>query len=1347
MDEHRPVRLLSLDGGGIRGVSSILVLKEMMRQVNIDRKPKDYLQPWQVFDLIGGTSTGGIIAIMLGCLKMSVDECYDVYMKLAKTIFKPKRWRCDIFNRGLDLVSASERYDSAKMEDLVQQIIKERTGSRNAMLQDPLRKSPCKVFVTTVRADDEELLLLRSYHNKQQPDMHSALFEMWEALRATSAASTYFKEFRRGNEGYVDGAFKSNNPIFEVHHEACDLWPDRDAFLVSIGTGTKPSAPLGGHVVKLVRSMTKLATATEGSWIRFHRTHKKLAEDNRLFRFSAPGVGEVDLGNHRMIGSVVMRTETYLRDTTTARDVATCSREMLRIQTREYTTIHKLSKDEQDCLKLLSSAGGGYESQRLSVEKPVKGTCQWFIRHKAFISWLEEASSTLLWVTANPGCGKTVLSGFLVDVLSRPPTDSTVCHFFFKAGEEGRRHSHQALSAILHQVFKSHPKAISVAMKTYSSTDTAQFTQNIEALWDILCRASDSLPSRKIICIIDALDECGEESRNRFIDVLVKTFPQMVGSRKLLGRLKIIVTSRPWPSIEIRLRHLSCVRLRGENEAPALSNDVELMVKAKVEKLKMEGTISPEACELLETTLARGADRTFLWASLVLETIFRLPSRKLSAVKKALEGFPASLDQLYETALSSIEDRSASTRMLQMILAATRPLTLDEVNMSISLSEDHKSVKDLLADTEPNVEYTVKRLGGFFVRIMGSTVHLVHQTARDFLLRTANADTSSWKHSFKLTHCHSVMARATVFFLLLDGWPVRTEIPTDDRDLQPFNKKLLGSFPPTAVSFYLYAANHWAYHAQRQQDQMESDPHLRQQISSLCKLSSPSSLNWWYILAEEEYKKNFANFSIIFRRLREYPLHFAAGQGYFSVLRGLVDSESGHVTSQNHEGLDCLVIAAVRGETEVIKWLLENFDNSCFQLGIALQSAIIWAPLDAVQLLVDAGVDLHQRYPTPKTFGMKECSVLERAVHRPETVEFLLSRCAGDLNSAIISSAERGRSAALRLLLRADNYGSNEEKTRVRQEALRAASNSGRASTRKILLEAGVPEPQDIDLSVGLLEAVSCGYSNEIIETFVHDGARDDEGKALLSRAAFGEIEGVRTLLSVLQYSPEALNEALLIFFDTYLGADTGTYLLKIIDRVLSSGNRRLWDGFAVKPLIGQNQATNEAFLELLSSKKARLPRARFHQAVCFAIAMDEHLAVYLMKNEAVLADGTEAPVTAEYLALACLWGRETLIKHLRRGLASHDPSWDSLMTCAAVVSGSWKTLDALEAVCLATTAAEFPDVGREFAAQWAVVEKVLGVHGRSALDLVEQLGYHDVMTKLLATNGPSRDFQGRWNQ
>jgi hypothetical protein len=66
---HQP-RILSLDGGGVRGLSSLVVLREIMEEVQRQAKLKEIPRPCDYFDLIGGTSTGGLIAIMLGRLKM-----------------------------------------------------------------------------------------------------------------------------------------------------------------------------------------------------------------------------------------------------------------------------------------------------------------------------------------------------------------------------------------------------------------------------------------------------------------------------------------------------------------------------------------------------------------------------------------------------------------------------------------------------------------------------------------------------------------------------------------------------------------------------------------------------------------------------------------------------------------------------------------------------------------------------------------------------------------------------------------------------------------------------------------------------------------------------------------------------------------------------------------------------------------------------------------------------------------------------------------------------------------------------------------------------------------------------
>ena len=74
MEIQTPLRILSLDGGGVREISSLYILKELMDQTKLHDNPNELLEtllPCDFFDLIiCGTSTGGLIAIMLGRLEM-----------------------------------------------------------------------------------------------------------------------------------------------------------------------------------------------------------------------------------------------------------------------------------------------------------------------------------------------------------------------------------------------------------------------------------------------------------------------------------------------------------------------------------------------------------------------------------------------------------------------------------------------------------------------------------------------------------------------------------------------------------------------------------------------------------------------------------------------------------------------------------------------------------------------------------------------------------------------------------------------------------------------------------------------------------------------------------------------------------------------------------------------------------------------------------------------------------------------------------------------------------------------------------------------------------------------------
>jgi hypothetical protein len=109
--------LLSLDGGGVRGLSTLYILKGLMARLNHERQAADLgpVKPCEVFDLIGGTSTGGyadslscpnltdicrLIAIMLGRLEMDVDECILAYSELLETVFGEKSSRLPFSWKG-----------------------------------------------------------------------------------------------------------------------------------------------------------------------------------------------------------------------------------------------------------------------------------------------------------------------------------------------------------------------------------------------------------------------------------------------------------------------------------------------------------------------------------------------------------------------------------------------------------------------------------------------------------------------------------------------------------------------------------------------------------------------------------------------------------------------------------------------------------------------------------------------------------------------------------------------------------------------------------------------------------------------------------------------------------------------------------------------------------------------------------------------------------------------------------------------------------------------------------------------------------------------------------------------
>lgn len=102
-----------------------------------DGAPVDELQAHHVFQLVAGTSTGGLIALMLGKMGMTVDECITQYERLSKEIFEKKHLRGRI-TRGL----APTRYSGKRLQKCIRDLLCERNLDENLSMEHKTDKVP-----------------------------------------------------------------------------------------------------------------------------------------------------------------------------------------------------------------------------------------------------------------------------------------------------------------------------------------------------------------------------------------------------------------------------------------------------------------------------------------------------------------------------------------------------------------------------------------------------------------------------------------------------------------------------------------------------------------------------------------------------------------------------------------------------------------------------------------------------------------------------------------------------------------------------------------------------------------------------------------------------------------------------------------------------------------------------------------------------------------------------------------------------------------------------------------------------------------------------------------------------
>lgn len=253
LEKKEPKRILSLDGGGIRGALTLGLL-EKIEQVLAERHkaiiPKEKFRLHHYFDLIGGTSTGAIIASALATGK-SVKEIKDLYKELGREIFSGKKYREIILNLGFWKISmrlfTNYMYKSGPLQKHLESIF------GDSLLGDESNKTG--LCIVAKRFDTFSTWPVTNNPNARYFPKNR--FPLKKMVRASTAAPTFFRpetlDVGDGKQSvFVDGGMSlMNNPSLQLFLISAvkgyniggkeTTWPqDPDKLLiVSLGTGRR----------------------------------------------------------------------------------------------------------------------------------------------------------------------------------------------------------------------------------------------------------------------------------------------------------------------------------------------------------------------------------------------------------------------------------------------------------------------------------------------------------------------------------------------------------------------------------------------------------------------------------------------------------------------------------------------------------------------------------------------------------------------------------------------------------------------------------------------------------------------------------------------------------------------------------------------------------------------------------------------------------------------------------------------------------------------------------------------------------------------------------------------------
>ncbi|RPA85543.1 hypothetical protein BJ508DRAFT_411946 [Ascobolus immersus RN42] len=327
--------VLTLDGGGVRGIVQLQTLQQIEKVIGLGIPIREF------FDVIVGTSCGGIIALGLGLNRWSVDRCTTEFKSFSAGAFKKT------FGTRMGSPFGMSRFDASTLEKILQTIFGDQPMFTFAHSDGRSNGRSIAVAITAT-AEGGEPVVFGNYNRREngkrraeytffRPVDPESELRVWEAARATSAAPTFFDPFVHKASKLVlqDGALSFNNPVEVAEAEWKKIMPGPNKHsvpdvLLSIGTGftstSNSKSKLRKKFLKFIPGSHLKHTATvfynkleqtmnpNNTWDTFIRNHERIhpesarARKYKMFRLNVKLDSETKISDHSAIPELERQT-------------------------------------------------------------------------------------------------------------------------------------------------------------------------------------------------------------------------------------------------------------------------------------------------------------------------------------------------------------------------------------------------------------------------------------------------------------------------------------------------------------------------------------------------------------------------------------------------------------------------------------------------------------------------------------------------------------------------------------------------------------------------------------------------------------------------------------------------------------------------------------------------------------------------------------------------------------------------------------------------------------------------------------------------------------------------------